>query len=168
MLCYLGRYKPLVLEDSEMTRIVTFAGAVTVFAMALLVLGGPAGRADKPVEGQNSGAKLDGAWRLVGIRDGDEYRKPEGWEQHKLVVGGRFNWTTSKDGKILYSAGGKCAFDGDVYTESVEFAHERDFLVGKEVKCTWKLDGDKWYHKGTIKTDQGDLTIDELWERVKK
>ena len=55
-----------------------------------------------------------------------------------------------------------------MYTEFIEFAHERDFLVGKEPRFTWKLDGDKWYHKGTIKTDQGDIEIDELWERVKK
>jgi hypothetical protein len=150
-----------------MTRIVSFAIVVVVWAMALVMLNAPAGLAAKPAEGETRGNKVDGAWRLVGIRDGDTYSKPDR-EQYKLVVGGRFIWTTSKDGKIEYAAGGKYTVEGDKYTESIEFAHDRDFLVGKEAKFTWKLDGDKWYHKGTLKTDQGDVQIDELWERVKK
>jgi hypothetical protein len=152
-----------------MTRLVTFAIVVLVLAATIFVLAAPMGRADKPEPQQNAGTKLDGAWRLVGVREGDEFTKPpEGWEQYKLVIGGRFTWTLAKDGKIKYSAGGKYTVDGENYTEIIEFAQDRDFLIGKEAKCTWKLDGDKWYHKGTVKTNDGDSPIDELWERVKK
>jgi hypothetical protein len=40
--------------------------------------------------------------------------------------------------------------------------------AGTKLDGAWKLDGGRWHHKGTIKTDQGDIPIDELWERVKK
>jgi hypothetical protein len=146
----------------------TWRFSVVALPVALLALGVPATPADKPEGTPKAASKLDGAWRLVGVRAGEEYSKPESWDQYKLVVGGRFIWTSSQDGKILYAAGGRCTVEGDRYTEFIEYAHERPTLVGKEAKFTWKLDGDKWYHKGTIKTDEGDIPIDELWERVKK
>jgi hypothetical protein len=143
--------------------------ALAALSVALVSLGAPAGGADKP----EVGTKLDGAWKLVGARSGDggEYAPlPDGLEQYKLVVGGRFIWTTSKDGKVQLAGGGRYTVAGDTYTEFIEYTHGEgvEGLAGKEAKFTWKLDGGRWYHKGTIKTDQGDIPIDELWERAKK
>ena len=142
-------------------------------AAALVCLTVPAGAADKPGDGTGAAGKLDGAWRMVGSRNADteEYAKlPEGLQHIKLVVGGRFVWTTVQDGKIIRSAGGKCAVKGDKYIESVEFGSGDDAppLAGKEFTFSWKLEGGKWYHKGTLKIDQAEIPIDEVWERVKQ
>jgi hypothetical protein len=123
-------------------------------------------------DGVPGGTKLDGAWRMTGFRgaEGGEYAQlPEGVRHIKLVAGGRFVWTTAQDGKIIRSAGGKCTVKGDKYTEVIEFTVGEgvEGFVGKEVTFTWKLQDGKWHHTGTVKADDGEHRIDEVWERVK-
>ena len=141
-----------------------------VFALFLAL--GPAARGDdaqaKPAEKMN----LNGAWRMVSLQPAgsDEYVKlPEGQQHVKLVAGGRFVWTLAKDGKISRSAGGKCAFHGDEYTEQIEFVSDDGdvWLVGKTGVFKSMLKGGKWYVDGVIKTENGESRIKEIWERVK-
>jgi hypothetical protein len=145
----------------------------TFGTLLLLSLVSSNGLGDEPTAKDKKAlaTRLDGAWRMIALeRPGeDKPVKPEGWEQTKLVVGGRFVWTVVKDGEMLRSAGGKYTAGADEYTEEVEFvAHPADeWMVGKTIKFKAKLDGDKWHHEGTIKTTRGEVKIKEIWERIK-
>jgi hypothetical protein len=115
---------------------------------------------------------LEGAWRLVTYQNGDaaEPRKlPEGFEQIKLVTGGRFVWTLVQDGRVTAGAGGKYTVEGDRYVEHVDFVVGEDLksFVGNDHPFTWKIEDGKWHHTGVTKSDQGDYKIDEVWERCR-
>jgi hypothetical protein len=113
--------------------------------------------------------KLEGTWRLVGfMEDGKLTEAPKGHTQLKLVTATHFTWATydNDNGEIQASAGGTYTLKGDSYKEMVRYVHG-DFLkelVGKEQPFTYKLEGNRWYHTGTLTTG---FKIDEVWERVK-
>jgi hypothetical protein len=126
---------------------------------------------DNPVK-RDTLTKLDGAWRLVSYKpagSGEYVDFPDGWQQIKLVVDGRFVWTLANDGKVSRSAGGKCVTLGDEYTEQIEFVSDQsdEWMVGKTGAFAVKLDGNKWYVDGVIKSDKGVAKITEIWEHVK-
>ena len=147
---------------------------LTVFVIwgSCLFVAALGGRADEPAAKGVTETKLDGAWRLVAYKPPgqDEYTKvPEGSDHTKLVAGGRFVWTGVKKGKVVRSAGGKCAVRDNEYTEQIEFVldEQDEWMVGKTGSYKWKLDGNKWHHDGVVKGDKGEAKITEVWERVK-
>ncbi len=116
-------------------------------------------------------ATPEGAWRLVGYKSGNAQEfsaLPEGYEQTKLVTGGRFVWTLVKEGVIVRSGGGRCNIQGNNYTERVDFVFsDRDkWLVGREHKFQWKIVGNSWRHEGTLKGEKGETKILEVWDRI--
>ena len=125
-------------------------------------------QADKPADG----AKLDGAWRMSSYvpPDETEYANlPEGWQETKLVVGGRFVWTLASDGVISRSGGGKVSVRDDQYVEQIEGVSDDGdkWMVGQKGEFKFKLEGDQWSIDGVIKTKAGEAKIKEIWERVK-
>lgn len=99
-----------------------------------------------------------------------DYQKlPEGVEMTKFVTGGRFVWVIVQNGRVISAAGGKCAVDKDMYSESIDYSHGEGnaALVGKTFDFTWKIDGDTWLHTGTLKVDDQEIKIDEKWRRSK-
>lgn len=56
---------------------------------------------------------------------------------------------------------------GNEYVETPEYGIGSDvqLLKGKAQSFTWKVEGNKWYHVGTLRNG---LTIDEVWERIEK
>ncbi len=131
-------------------------------------------RADDKKSDANAPTKLDGSWRLAGIKaaEGDEeYEKvPAEHRMIKMVVGGRFTWTVDRGGRVLAGAGGKASVTDAEYVEEIEYvvAPQQAPLVGKKVKFKWKLDTNgRWHHDGVIKTEVGNVEVHELWERIK-
>lgn len=115
--------------------------------------------------------KLDGAWRLVKALDPQTRQLrdlPPGIEMTKLIVGGRFAWIVTRDGQAVAGAGGTYTVTPNAYAETVTFAvaQNQQPLVGSTTRFTYKLEGGKWYHKGTLRVGQARQDIDEVWERI--
>jgi hypothetical protein len=112
---------------------------------------------------------LDGAWRLVSIKDPRTQRMrplPGGIETIKLLVGGRYSWTVVQNGKAVGGAGGRYKVDGESYTEDVTYAlgDNNQVMVGHSFDFTWKIENGKWHHMGTLKVGTAAQEVDELWE----
>ena len=69
------------------------------------------------------------------------------------------------DGTIL-AGGGRYKFDGSTYTEIIEYHFNPD-LVGKSINFRCILEGDKWFHSGTLESDGGRYQLNEVWQRIK-
>ena len=112
---------------------------------------------------------LDGAWRLVSIKDHRTQRMrplPAGIEMIKLLVGGRYSWTVVQNGKAVSGAGGRYKVDGESYTEEVTYAlgDNNQAMVGHSFDFTWKIENGKWHHVGTLKIGTVAQDVDEFWE----
>jgi hypothetical protein len=128
------------------------------------------GQVDKTVKKKASAkASLDGAWRLVSVKDPRTQRMrklPSGIEMIKLLVGGRYSWTVVQNGKAVAGAGGLYKVQGESYTEEVTYAvgDNNQPMVGHIFDFTWKIEDGKWHHKGTLKVGAATQEIDEIWE----
>jgi len=115
-------------------------------------------------------APLDGAWRLVSVKDatGQMRRLPAGLEMTKLLVVGRYAWTVVQNGRAVAGAGGSYSVANDTYTETVTYcvSERQQSMVGKSFKFTWKIEGGQWHHKGVLDVGTAQQEIDELWERI--
>jgi hypothetical protein len=128
-----------------------------------------ADRADEPNGAGKSDNKLVGTWKLTSAKyGGNEFKFPEGMTMLKHVTPTQFMWATyDLQGKVTRAAGGGYTLTGAVYEETPAYGIGSDFDVIKDKAQTfkWKVDGNKWYHNGTLSNG---LTIDEVWERVQK
>ena len=116
--------------------------------------------------------ELEGAWRLVAFKSGNAkefFKMPEGSQHIKIITGGRFVWTSTKEGTIVRSGMGRCQILGDKYTEHYEqVLDEKDrWFVGTEQSFTWRIEGNQWHHTGVLKSGTGRVEISEIWERMK-
>jgi hypothetical protein len=111
--------------------------------------------------------KLIGTWKMVSAKyGGNEHRFPEGTTTLKHVTPTQFMWASyDKDGVVSRTAGGRYTIKGETYEETPEYGMSTDFEIikGKAQTFTWKVEGNKWIHKGALSSG---LTIDEVWERV--
>ena len=107
--------------------------------------------------------KLIGTWKVVSSQF------PEGYTQLKHVTPVQFMWALyDKDGKVVAALGGSCTLKGDTYEEIPEYGVGEDLLnalKGKPQSFKWKIEGNKWHHRGKLSTGQD---IEEVWERVEK
>ncbi|MGO9468197.1 MAG: hypothetical protein ACLQIB_12030 [Isosphaeraceae bacterium] len=126
--------------------------------------------AGKKRDQPNAKAPLDGAWRLVSVKDpaGQMRQLPAGVEMTKLLVGGRYAWTVVQNGRAVAGAGGSYAVANDTYTETVTYivGERQPPMVGKSFKFTWKFEGGRWQHKGVLDVGTARQEIDEIWERI--
>jgi hypothetical protein len=130
-------------------------------------------QAKKEAGSRKAGSQLDGAWRLVSSKDPASGRMrsvPTGIEMTKLLVDGRYVWTVVREGTVVAGAGGSYTVAGDKYTEKVTFGmtERQQPMVGRSFTFTWKFEGGKWHHKGTLKIEGTEQEIDEIWERLSR
>jgi hypothetical protein len=111
--------------------------------------------------------KLIGTWKQVKAKFGGQEQKiPEGTTQLKHITQTHFMFVDyDKDGKFIDAFGGPYTLKGEKYEETLEYGVGEVFkmLKGKPQLFTWKVEGSKWYHNGTLSSG---LTIEEVWERV--
>ena len=110
--------------------------------------------------------KLVGTWKQVsGKFNGKEFHPPAGTTLIKHVTPTQFMFVDyDKDGKITDAFGGPYTLKGDQYEETPVYGvGDVHGLKGKPQSFTWKVEGNKWHHSGTL---SGGLTIEEVWERV--
>src|SRR5262245_22243207 len=137
--------------------------AVTAFTSGRSTAGDP-----KQAETRTEN-KLIGTWKMVKAKyGGNEVTIPEGTTEFKHVTSAHFMLAAiDKDGKVLAAIGGPYSLKGENYVETPEYGLSEIFtnIKGQPQSFTWKVEGNKWYHNGTLSSG---LTIEEVWERVEK
>jgi hypothetical protein len=110
---------------------------------------------------------LEGAWRLVGVKDGNGNYVDAPYIQYKIMATGHYLWLSydRETGRVLRTGGGSYSLKDGVYTARVEYSNAADLrgIAGQEYKFTCKIDGDKWYHEGPMPNG---AYVDDLWERM--
>src|SRR5215510_11433108 len=124
--------------------------------------------ADEPKKAEaKTENKLVGTWKQVKARfGGKEAKFPEGNTQLKHITATHFTFVDfDKDGKFIDAFGGPYTLKGERYEEKLEYGVGDVFkmLKGKPQSFECKVEGNKWYHNGTLSNG---LTIEEVWERV--
>ncbi len=116
--------------------------------------------------GQKVENKLVGTWKQVsGKFNGKEFRPPEGTTVIKHVTPTQFMFVDyDKNGQITDAAGGSYTLTANTYQETHVYSIG-DFhgLKGKTQSFVWKVEGNRWFHSGTLSSG---LTIEEVWERM--
>lgn len=111
--------------------------------------------------------KLVGTWKMVKAKfGGKEFKIPEGTMQLKHITPTQYMFVDiDKDGNVLDARGGPYTLKGEKFESTPEYGVSEAFktLKGKPQSFECKVDGNKWYHKGTLTNG---LTIEEVWERV--
>ena len=114
-----------------------------------------------------TGNKLVGTWKQVKAKfRGNEVKIPEGTTQLKHITPTHFMFVDfDKDGKFIDAFGGPYTLKGGKYQETLEYVVGDVFkiLKGKPQSFECKVEGNKWYHSGTLSNG---LTIEEVWERL--
>lgn len=108
------------------------------------------------------GDKIEGQWELV---SGENL--PAGWKEIKLISGGHFIWVAydTQKKRTAFTGGGSYKFDGDRYTEHVEFitVDGGEALIDKDQPYTVKWEGNNLIITGTLSS--GDK-LTETWKHV--
>jgi hypothetical protein len=109
--------------------------------------------------------KLVGTWKMVKAKyGGKEYDIAN--TEFKHVTPAHFMLAAiNKDGEIGAAIGGPYTLKGEKYEETPEYGLSEIFtnIKGKPQSFECKVEGNKWYHNGTLSSG---LTIEEVWERV--
>jgi hypothetical protein len=111
--------------------------------------------------------KLVGTWKQVKAKFGGKEQQMSGeTTQLKHITPTHFMFVDfDKDGKFIDAFGGPYTLKGEKYEETLEYGVGEVFkmLKGKPQPFECKVEGNKWYHNGTLSNG---LTIEEVWERV--
>lgn len=141
--------------------------SAAVIGLLALSAAGPPARSDEKAK------SIEGAWKQVETKNGDatEYKKsPDGVEMVDCIVGGRFIWTVTQQGKVAAVAGGRYAYSGAKFTETIDYVAGGglpESFVGRKFEFDITWDGDGFRKAGLLKFDGQELKIDEKWERCK-
>jgi hypothetical protein len=113
--------------------------------------------------------KLIGTWKMVKAKfDGKEFKIPEGTIQLKHITPTQYMFVDiDKDGNVFDARGGPYTLKGEKFESTPEYGVSDAFkgLKGKTQSFECKVEGNKWYHSGTLTTG---MTLEEVWERVEK
>jgi|WetSurMetagenome_2_1015567.scaffolds.fasta_scaffold102451_1 hypothetical protein len=125
--------------------------------------------AEESMKAEQLRSRLVGTWVEVSMKvDGRDRSTPQDLATYKHITPVGFMWLSHDrlTGRIIRAAGGTYILSGNVYTEKIEYGIGSDYEVirNSQASFTATVDGDKWYHKGSLANGQ---TIDEIWERVK-
>jgi hypothetical protein len=133
----------------------------TVLVCALAVRADDSPRKDAK-ENTTLAKKMISTWALAGTPDKVE-QAPD-FTRLKFITGKHWAMTQHdpKTGKVLFHHGGTYTLDGDMYTESVEYANDSTSdLIGQKFAFKVKVDGDILTNVG-----QGNPWA-EAWKRAK-
>ncbi len=114
-------------------------------------------------------SRLIGTWVQISMKvDGRDRSTPRDLATYKHITPVGFIWLSHDKitGRISRAAGGTYTLSGNVYTEKIEYGigSQHAVIRNSQPSFTATVDGNKWYHKGSLANGQ---TIDEIWERVK-
>ena len=85
-------------------------------------------------------------------------------EMVKIITKNHFVWTHSVNNVIVRSAGGTYAFDGETYTENIEFGTQgMSNFFGKKAVVKVRFEGKKITTSGLLAEV---ISLNEVWERV--
>jgi len=112
---------------------------------------------------------LIGTWVQISMKvDGVDRSTPRDLATYKHITPVGFIWLSHDriTGRMSRAAGGTYTLSGNVYTEKIEYGigSQYEVIRNSQPSFTATVDGDTWYHKGSLANGQ---TIDEIWERVK-
>jgi hypothetical protein len=113
-------------------------------------------------------SRLIGTWVVISdVVDGIDRPIPRDLVTYKYITPVGFIWLSYDriTKTITRAAGGTYTLSGNVYTERIEYGIGRQYEIIRNTQpsFTATVDGDKWYHKGSLANGQ---TIDQIWERV--
>jgi hypothetical protein len=111
---------------------------------------------------ERTGRYMENGQGKVWRQGGQDPRRPYGVQTHHPPV---HACRLDKDGKVVAAIGGPYILKGDKYEETPEYGLGDVFAIvkGKPQSFTWKVQGNRWYHSGTLTSG---LTIEGVWERV--
>jgi hypothetical protein len=119
---------------------------------------------------------LVGTWQLESYKgEGDSLRSeyPDFVNYVKLITPTHFVWVhyLSEQDQVLALGGGAYRYDGDKYTETLNFVYPSGSgQVGTVLPFDCKIGGDSWYHTGYIiikdenNQPSDSVRIDEVWK----
>jgi hypothetical protein len=125
---------------------------------------------DGPQEQKTPEQQILGTWKLVSAKYGDnEFKVEDIGTTLKHVTNTQYMWLSYDDQTKLISraGGGTWSLKGDLYVETGEYGLGADFAQtrGKDHSFTLRIEGDTWFHKGSLSDG---LKIEEKWERIKR
>lgn len=114
-------------------------------------------------------SRLIGTWVNISMKvDGIDRSTPRDLATYKHITPVGFIWLSHDriTGRISRAAGGTYTLSGNVYKEKIEYGigYQYEVIRNSQASFTAAVDGDKWYHRGSLANGQ---TIDEIWERAK-
>jgi hypothetical protein len=147
--------------------------AVLVSLVALAASTSGRSIADNPKKAEaETENNLVGTWKQIKAKfGGKESKIPEGTTQLKHITSTHFMFVDyDKDGKVIDALGGPYTLQGEKYIETPEYGGGTiievfKILKGKPQSFECKVEGNKWYHNGTLSNGP---TIEEVWEGVEK
>jgi hypothetical protein len=144
--------------------------AVLVSLVAVAAFTSGRSTADNPKKAEaRTENKLVGTWKQVKAKfGGRESKIPEGTTQLKHITPTHFMFVDfDKDGKFIDAFGGPYTLKGEKYEETLDYGFGDVFktLKGKPQLFECKVEGNKWYHNGTLSSG---MTIEEVWVRVEE
>jgi hypothetical protein len=148
-------------------RQISMAVLVSLVAVAAFTSGRSTAGDQKKAEARTE-IKLVGTWKMVKGKFGGKELNIQ-TTQLKHVTPTHFMFVDiDKDGKVFDALGGPYTLKGEKYEETPEYGGGTiievfKILKGKPQLFECKVEGDKWYHNGTLSNG---LTIEEVWERV--
>jgi hypothetical protein len=118
------------------------------------------------IQAQKSASAIQGTWKLVSSIHGGKKEALKDLIKMKFITKSYFTWVScTKENRIIRnSVGGTYVFDGQLYTETVDFVgvNSTQYLDRKHVfKVTLK--GDKMYLSGIL---TGKQKAEEIWQRM--
>lgn len=136
--------------------------------LAAMIASCSAPKKEAPVETKTPAQELEGVWKMTygKFTYPDTVIEVTDSRSVKILVGGRFALGNQDTDSTLTAGGGTYEYDGQTYTENIEYFTVPS-LVGQSVKFDITLEEGKWSHTGTLQVDDGDLKLEEVWERVK-
>jgi hypothetical protein len=147
-------------------RKISMAVLVSLVALAAFTPGRSTADGPKQAEAR-TGNELVGTWKMVKAKyGGTEAKILDDHTEFKHITPTQFMLVAfDKDGKVIAAIGGPYTLKGDKYEETPVYGLSDIFTLvkGKPQSFTWKVEGNKWYHNGTLSSG---LTIEEVWERV--
>lgn len=95
---------------------------------------------------------LDGLWQISARQEADQLVQiPQRSRQTlKILVSGYFQWIAiDPEAKGFYgTGGGRYSFDGQNYTEQIDFFSRDNSRIGTQLSFQGKRDGNQWQHSG--------------------
>jgi hypothetical protein len=144
---------------------------IAAFALVFIVMVAVAGimQAKDTKKEKQLRSRLIGTWIQISMKvDGIDRSTPRDLATYKHITPVGFIWLSHDriTGRISRAAGGTYTLSGNVYTEKIEYGigSQYEVIRNSQPSFTATVDGDKWYHKGSLANGQ---TIDEIWERLK-